>query len=239
MRQNGKPQPTLARRSGATGKPATSRLRRAAAKSGTDAGNGTANLREEVAAYRKDLILRAAVDAFFEHGYHDCTVDMIAERLGGTKAIVYYYFADKHSILQEIYRRALEEAQGLIRKAMSESDDPRLKLAAIARYYAQWVVDNQRVVGVFWREERSLSTEARAAVAAEQKRMDDLVATVIRDGVAKSLFDVPDVRTTTRAIAGMITFTYTWWRSDHRLSRDEMADYYARMAQRLVGIRTA
>jgi AcrR family transcriptional regulator len=239
MRANGKVQSAAARKSGPSRKPAPSGLRRAAAKSGMEAGNGTANLREEVAAYRKDLILQAAVDAFFEFGYHDCTVDMIAERLGGTKAIVYYYFADKHAILQEIYRRALEEAQELIRKAMSGSDDPAVKLATIARYYAQWVVDNQRVVGVFWREERSLSAEARATVAVEQKRMDDLVATVIRDGVAKGVFDVPDVRTTARAIAGMITFTYTWWRSDHRLSREDTAEYYARMSQRLVGIHVA
>jgi AcrR family transcriptional regulator len=210
---------------------------RVASQTATNGNGLTANLREEVVAYRKDLILRAAVDAFFEHGYHDCTVDMIAERLSGTKAIVYYYFPDKHSILQEIYRRALETALDLYRKAVEENGDPKSRLAAIARYYAQWVIENQRVVGVFWREERALSEEARAAVVAERKRMDDLISVVIRDGVSKGVFDVVDAQTTARAIEGMITFTWTWWRSDRRLSREETAEYYARMALRLAGAR--
>ena len=198
----------------------------------------TSNMREEVAAYRKDLILQAARNAFFEHGYHECTVDMIAERLSGSKAIVYYYFADKHSILEEIYRRALEEAQSLIRKAISENEDPSAKLVAFARYYAEWVISNQRVVAIFWREVQSLSAEARAAVALEQKRMDDLVAVIIRDGAAQGQFDVKDVQTTARAITGMISFTYTWWRDDRRLSRDDAAQYYAETALRHVGFRS-
>ena len=200
------------------------------------AGARSSSMRDEVTAYRKDLILRAATDAFFEYGYHDCTVDLIAEKLSGTKAIVYYYFPDKHSILREIYRRALEAAQDLMSQAIRENDDPSTKIAAIARSYAKWVIDNQRLVGIFWREERSLSPEARAEVAVEQKKMDDLLASVIRDGVAKGLFEVEDAQTTARAIAGMISFTYTWWRSDRRLSREDTAEYYARTAQRLVGL---
>jgi AcrR family transcriptional regulator len=192
-------------------------------------------MRDEVTAYRKDLIVRAAADAFFDHGYHDCTVDMIAARLSGTKAIVYYYFDDKHSILAEIFRRALKEAQEVIRTAIDQGSDPRGKLAAFARLYAGWVVDNQRVVGVIWREERSLSLEAREAVALERRTMDDLVALIIREGVSKTQFRVADVRTTARAISGMISYTYSWWRGDRRLSRDDIADYYADVALRIVG----
>jgi AcrR family transcriptional regulator len=230
MRASGRTQAVAQKR-------APNKRQRSASQAAVNGGGVTANMREEVAAYRKDLILRAAVDAFFEHGYHDCTVDMIAERLSGTKAIVYYYFADKHSILQEIYRRALETALDLYRKAAEENKDPVSRLAGIARYYAQWVIENQRVVGVIWREERALSADARAAVVAERKRMDDLISVVIRDGVSKGVFDVVDPGTTARAIEGMITFTWSWWRSDRRLSREETADYYARMALRLAGAR--
>ena len=199
-------------------------------------GHVQAKLRDEVTAYRKDLIVRAACDAFFEHGYHDCTVDMIAERLSGTKAIVYYYFADKHSILVEIYRRALHEAQALIRHGMSEGSDPQARLASFAGLYTRWVIDNQRMVGIISREELSLSPEAYVAVAMERKRMDDLVALMIREGVTKNQFRVQDVKTTARAISGMISFTFTWWRDIRRLTREDAAAYYTQMALRLVGI---
>jgi len=215
-------------------KPGRTAQKRAPAKKTGKAWEGT-SLRDEVVAYRKDRILQAACDAFYEHGYHDCTVDMIAERLSGSKAIVYYYFSDKHSILYEIYRRALDEAQALIRKAAADNDGPSAKLAAIARSYATWVIDNTRVVGVYWREVQSLSSEARAAVAAEQKKIDDFIAQVIREGEAGGTFQVSDVQTTSRAITGMITFTYTWWRGDKRLSREDAAESYAQMALRLAG----
>lgn len=176
-----------------------------------------------------------ACDAIYEHGYHDCTVDMIAEKLSGSKAIVYYYFPDKHSILYGIYCRALDEALAMIKAAAAENDRPSTKLASIARSYAGWVIDNTRLVGVYWREIQSLTNEARAAVFAQQKLIDDIVAQVIRDGVNQETFHVSDVQTTARAINGMITFTYTWWRGDKRLTRAETAEHYAQMALRLAG----
>ncbi|MBT2304849.1 hypothetical protein J7E70_31005 [Variovorax paradoxus] len=66
--------------------------------------------------------------------------------------------------------------------------------------------------------------------------MGDLVARIIREGVAQGSFQVQDVQTTARAISGMISFTFTWWRHDRRLSRDEAADFYAEMALRAVGL---
>lgn len=214
---------------------AAPRRKRASSRAVGADGSALPSMRDEVTAYRKDLIVGAACDAFFDHGYHECTVDMIAERLSGTKAIVYYYFSDKRSILEEIFRRALSEAQEVIRRAIDQGSDPRDKLAAFARLYAQWVVDNQRMVGVIWREERCLSSEAREMVALERRTMDDLVALIIREGVAKGQFQVDDVRTTARAISGMISYTYSWWRSDRRLSRENIADYYAGVALRIVG----
>ena len=215
-------------------KPLQTKTKRAA--KGVDKRLANINLRDELVAYRKDRILRAACDSFYEHGYHDCTVDMIAERLSGTKAIVYYYFPDKHSILYEIYRWALEEVQYLIHRAATENDDARAKLAEIARNYAMWVINNTRVVGVYWREVQSLSSEARDAVLAEQKNIDNILARVIQEGVSNGVFQMPDVQTAARAITGMITFTYVWWRDDKRLSPEAAADFYAQMALRVAGV---
>ena len=210
--------------------------KRVASNADRNNGTGQTSMREEVTAYRQDLIVKAASDAFYEHGYHDCTVDMIAERLSGTKALVYYYFPDKRSILGEIFRRALIEAQEVIRKAIDKGNDPRDKLAAFARMYAGWVIDNQRIVAILWREERSISQTTRELVATERRTMDDLVALIVREGVSKGQFRVHDVRTTARAISGMISYTYSWWRHDRRLTKDDLANYYAQIVLRIAGV---
>ncbi|WP_454873495.1 TetR/AcrR family transcriptional regulator [Paraburkholderia xenovorans] len=193
------------------------------------------SIRNEVGAYKRELILRAACETFFEHGYHDTTVDMIADRLSGSKAIFYYNYADKHAVLEAICKRALGTAQEVVQRAIDSDAAPASMLRTFARHYAEWVIDNQLMVGVFWREERSLSDAARAALAVELKKFDDMVAQIIDRGVASGDFKVDDVHTTSRAISGMISFTYTWWRAGRRLSREDAADYYAMMALRLVG----
>lgn len=206
---------------------------RAGRKTAEGNGNGVIAMRDEVNAYKKDLILRAAVDTFYEYGYHDTTVDMLAERLDGTKAIFYYYYTDKRAVLEEMYRRSLSSAQQVIQQAIDDGGTPSQMLGTFARRYTEWVIDHQRLVGVFWREERTLSREVRMEVAAEQKKFDDLLARIIKDGVAAGEFRVEDPRTMSRAISGMISFIYTWWRAEHRLGREEAAKYYAALALRL------
>jgi AcrR family transcriptional regulator len=194
-------------------------------------------MREEVNAYKKELILRAACETFYEHGYHDTTVDMLAEKLSGTKAIFYYYYADKHTVLEEIFKRAMANAIAVVQRAVSGGGSPAAVLNAFARSYTLWVIDNQLLVGVFWREVRSLSAGARAAVAVEQKKFDNMVAGIIKDGIASGNFAVSDEKTASRAISGMISAIYTWWRPGGRMSRDDTADYYAALALRLVSSR--
>jgi AcrR family transcriptional regulator len=205
----------------------------AASRAAGAAGNGVIAMRDEVNAYKKELILRAAIDTFYDYGYHETTVDMLAERLDGTKAIFYYYYPDKRAVLEEIYRRSLSSAQAVIQHALDAGGTPSQMLETFARRYTEWVIDNQRLVGVFWSEERTLSPEVRAEVAAEQKKFDDLLANLIKEGVAAGEFKVEDTQTMARAILGLLSFVYTWWRPDHRLSREEVARKFAALALRM------
>lgn len=205
----------------------------AASRAGAAPPAGVIAMRDEVNAYKKELILRAAIDTFYDYGYHETTVDMLAERLDGTKAIFYYYYTDKRAVLEEIYRRALGSAQAVIQQAIDAGGTPSEILESFARRYTEWVIDNQRLVGVFWSEERTLSPEVRAEMAAEQKKFDDLLSQIIKDGVAAGEFKVEDTQTMARAIAGLLSFVYTWWRPDHRLSREEVARKFAALALRM------
>ncbi len=60
---------------------------------------------------RREEILRAALRAFREHGYHQTTLDDIATRLDVRKSALYHYFPDKESILYECHRESLGELE--------------------------------------------------------------------------------------------------------------------------------
>jgi len=199
------------------------------------AGGSRQSMRGRLRSLKKELLLRAACEAFYEHGFHDTTVDMITDKLDSTKAVFYYNFKDKQAVLREIYLRALVSAQEVIDSAISTGGSAKEILANIARNYTTWVIENQILVGVFWREERSLLPKHRAEIARAQKKFDDTISTVLTRGVEERSFVISDIQTTSRAISGMISFLYTWWRRDRRIDGAVMAEHYSALALRIAG----
>ena len=63
---------------------------------------------ERVAASTRDRILDVALDLFIEKGYDGTSLREIAERLGFTKAALYYHFEAKEDILMALHLRLHE-----------------------------------------------------------------------------------------------------------------------------------
>jgi len=60
------------------------------------------------AASTRDRILNVALDLFTEKGFDGASLREIAERLGVTKAAIYYHFASKDDILMALHMRLHE-----------------------------------------------------------------------------------------------------------------------------------
>lgn len=51
---------------------------------------------------RRNSFLRGAAEVFAEHGFRDTTMDMVAEKLGVAKVILYRHFASKEEMIHQI-----------------------------------------------------------------------------------------------------------------------------------------
>lgn len=69
---------------------------------------GTRARREREKEERRQSILRAAREAFFEEGFHRATVDNVAERAEVSKGTVYLYFDSKETLLAALLLEGLE-----------------------------------------------------------------------------------------------------------------------------------
>ena len=69
---------------------------------------GTASRRERERAQRRDDILRAAREVFFQRGFHTVTVDDIAAAAEVGKGTVYLYFDTKETILAHLLLEGLD-----------------------------------------------------------------------------------------------------------------------------------
>jgi AcrR family transcriptional regulator len=65
----------------------------------------------------RQRVLDAAVSLFAEHGVHGTSLQMIAARVGVSKAAVYYQFRSKEDIVLEVLRPTIEDMARVIRIA--------------------------------------------------------------------------------------------------------------------------
>src|SRR5580692_3302676 len=67
-------------------------------------------------------ILDVALQLFTEHGFEGTTLQQIADRLGFTKAALYYHFRSKDDLLQALIAPAVGELDALLDAHEGEPD---------------------------------------------------------------------------------------------------------------------
>ena len=95
----------------------------------------------------RDRILQSALDLFIDQGYDKTPLREIAERVGVTKAALYYHFASK----DEIFRTLLEPLLDLQTRAMALLQErPTLEeWSAGLTALVEWVLPQRRLFELF------------------------------------------------------------------------------------------
>lgn len=100
--------------------------------------NATLSRRQKEKEDRREAILSAAREVFFEEGIHRATVDLIAARAEVAKGTVYLYFPSKETMLAHLVMEGLDTLYARLEQAYDESaPDPaeaRLRRMAIAYF---------------------------------------------------------------------------------------------------------
>jgi AcrR family transcriptional regulator len=82
----------------------------------------------------RNRIQAVALELFNEQGYEATSLREIAERLGVTKAALYYHFKTKEDIVGSLVQDRLDALAALVEWAESQPPGPHLREAVIRRY---------------------------------------------------------------------------------------------------------
>ena len=94
-------------------------------------------------------VLTTALELFATQGYEGTSLRQIAERLGMTKAAVYYHFRAKELLLVELTRPLLEGLAELTSAARAERPkDPRQRRTELMDGYLDLLLAHHRVVNL-------------------------------------------------------------------------------------------
>lgn len=84
----------------------------------------------------RELIRGVALDLFAERGYDATSLREIAERLGVTKAAVYYHFRTKEEILASLFDEQIAGIDAIIEWARGQEPGPERRRGIVQRYAA-------------------------------------------------------------------------------------------------------
>lgn len=194
-------------------------------------------VRAELRAHKRERILETATRLFYESGFRATSMESIADELSATKPFIYYHFKNKYDLLDEIAMRVTGLANGALEDAIQIDADPVAVLSNMVRNYARLVLERQRIIAVFWREESNFTVQTRERVARERLRFTDALSTVLLQGNARGVFDVEEPAVTALAIMNLITFTYTWTQDGGEAAHSSLCDQFVKLTMRMVQTR--
>ncbi len=159
--------------------------------------------RERETLERRDAILAAARDLFFEHGIHRTTVDDVAARAEVAKGTVYLHFESKETILAHLLLEGLDALGEIIAEAFSEGAhlSAETRLRRISAAYLDFFQNEReyfRLMMAFDRGQfqESVQTDVYQQILLRSVRGLHWVVRALEQGVADGDFKVADSRQT-------------------------------------------
>lgn len=119
----------------------------------------------------RSRIQAVALELFTEQGYEKTSLREIAERLGVTKAALYYHFKSKDEIVNSLVEDRVRRLDGLITWAEDQPAGTATRRAVIARYADEFFGNEAHCVMRFFEQNQT----ALKSLAAGQKMRERLL----------------------------------------------------------------
>jgi AcrR family transcriptional regulator len=193
-------------------------------------------IKDEVAALKRERIVSAAVELFYERGYEHTTLEAVAERLGVTKPFIYAHFKSKTELLAEICGRGIGSSLRAIDGVLAMKGTATEKLRMLGQRFVASVLENQKPIGIFTREEKSLTPRDFKRISEMRRSFDAKLTGLLNAGIKRGEFRMADPAVATLAIGGIVSWTYVWYRRNGRLSAAKLAEELAALILAVAGV---
>lgn len=116
-------------------------------------------------------IQEVALELFTEQGYEKTALREIAERLGVTKAALYYHFKSKEEIVESFVEDRIAVLDSLIEWAESQPSTAKTRRAALRRYADELFDQRSGRVMRFFEQNQTTLKNLRSGVQMRQRMM--------------------------------------------------------------------
>ena len=158
---------------------------------------------------RRSQLTRAAYKVVGQKGYYDFTIRDIAREAGLSTGLVHYYFKNREDLLLNLLKDMNTNLRYYLNKELTVLSDPRDKLLTFCDQ-AFDLVDREKayfyVLIDFWAQINHNKRIRQANIKLFQSYRDEIAA-ILKEGAAKGVFLVVDVKLTSVIIISLIQGT--------------------------------
>ena len=182
-------------------------------------------------------ILMAALELFAHKGFHGASIRAIADAAGMQTATMYGQFLSKEAILEELVVKGHEVWNAVLAGAVQGADPtPTDRLSAFVRANVLHHIRYAMVAVVSNNELHNLPPAVAERVMGLRRDAEDRLEGILASGIADGSFSLQDPAITVMAIGGMNLRVANWYPGRLDLTPEELADEYARLVLRMVGV---
>lgn len=162
-------------------------------------------LTEEEQARRRKEIFNASVHLFLNKGFNETSMREIAEAAGIGKSTLYDYFPSKDDILLSFIEDELQKLTEEVEEIANRKVETLEKLRQVMFAYMEYLATNEDFYMKLSLEVQRLAQESLERIQRKRHALQDMVRSIIEEGIREGCFRPVDSLLATRVIFNALT----------------------------------
>lgn len=182
--------------------------------------------REDLQKLKKAALVREAGRAFRAKGFHQTSLDDVAEALNVTKAALYYYVKGKRELLYETQALAMDMGD----EALEYGKQGKTGREKLERTLEKYILFSTEDYGshMLWGGLEDMLPEHGQIIRQRQRDFDQTVRGFIEEGVADGSLAPCDPRLAISWLMGAINWLPRWYKEGSPYTSEQIAQNFLR-----------
>jgi len=182
--------------------------------------------REDLQALKKTALIREAGRAFKVKGFHNTSLDDVAEALNVTKAALYYYVKGKRELLFETQTLALDLGD----VALEYGDGGKTGLEKLTRTLGKYVtlVTEDFVSQAFTVNLEDMLPEHQAVIRTRHRAFDQRLRDFVQEGITDGSVAPCDPKIAVAWLMGSVNWIPHWFQEEGEYGPEEIGQMFVK-----------
>lgn len=176
------------------------------------------------ASDRRVLILEAAREAFADGGYHQTSLDTVAERAGVSKALIYEHFASKRELHAAMLEQHVTELVERLNVALAGAEPGEDRMRAGTDAFFTFLEERRGAAAIMLRN--TGDPDVAEWLARLRDQVGAAIVTLMTAEMAEQVAESPQTRVEIEMIAqqqiGAIQSLADWWGEHRDVPKEEV-----------------